>query len=523
MTHSPDVLPGVPTPSNGLGPLIGSVLGGRYRIDSALGHGGMADVYRAHDEKLRRPVAVKLFRPGSDASADRARFRSEVRTLAGLSHPNLVALFDSGQDVHRPWCVMQYLDGGTLAEAGRMAPERVARIGAEVCEALAYIHALGIVHRDVKPSNVLLDADGTAYLSDFGVAQIVDATRMTGSGALLGTAAYLSPEQVLGKPATEAVDVYALALVLLETITGEREYPGGPVESAVARLTRPPSLPGWLGPQWAHLLREMTAVEPADRPTASEAATRLRALARPVTRPNGLLAQVPAPGRTAARPVAQPSEKVRTVRPFDRLRSQSRTALAVEAGVTVAAAVLGIGILVPLLTGGVSDDPDRTDTVAVAGADVGASGAAPLTGGSPLPPVASTASDGTGGIGVGPRGGGSGPLQPPGVKPTIVTVNGPGRPSPSLSIVAPPVPSLSPSAKPSPTLSPGVKPSVAPSPSVSVGPSTSPTARPSVSPSSAEPSPDPQPSSTATQGGGSQGGPVQVAGGPVVVPSPITD
>ncbi len=264
---------------------VGTVLNRRYRLTGLIGRGGMADVYRADDEVLRRPVAVKVFRPGTDRNADRLRFLAEIRTLASLAHPNLVALYDGGQDEAHPWCVMQTMEGGTLADLegadnGTADPARVATIGAQIADGLAYIHDRGIVHRDVKPSNVLLDSDGDAYLSDFGVAQMVDATRMTATGALLGTAAYLSPEQVLGRHATAAVDVYALALVLLETLTGTREFPGAPIESAVARLSRAPRVPNRLGPAWAELLTAMTAIEPEDRPDAAAAASWLHSLAR---------------------------------------------------------------------------------------------------------------------------------------------------------------------------------------------------------------------------------------------------
>ena len=269
---------------------IGSLLRGRYRLRSVIGRGGMADVYRAIDQVLAREVAVKVFRPGTDRHADRKRFLGEVHTLAGLTHPHLIALYDGGQHEAQPWCVMQFIDGGTMADLhGEQAPATIAAIGTQIADALAYIHELGIVHRDVKPSNVLLDGYGGAYLSDFGVAQIVDATRMTATGALLGTAAYLSPEQVRGRPATPAVDVYALGLVLLEIITGHREFPGAPVESAVARLSRPPHIPESLGPAWTDLLTAMTDVDPTHRPDSAFVAGALRALARGEDHDDGIV------------------------------------------------------------------------------------------------------------------------------------------------------------------------------------------------------------------------------------------
>jgi hypothetical protein len=263
---------------------VPTMLGGRYRVVERLGRGGMADVYRAEDVVLRRPVAIKIFRGGVEREQHLARFRAEVRTLAGLTHPHLVALYDAGGDITEPWCAMEYVDGGSLADRdGALPPVDVARIGEQIAAGLAYVHECGIVHRDVKPSNVLLDARGDAFLSDFGIAKLVDGTRMTQSGLMIGTAAFLSPEQVRGYNASPASDVYALGLVLLEALTGHREYPGTPVESAVARLSRPPTVPAALDRDWGDLIRTMTAEDTDARPTPREVALRLRALARRLT------------------------------------------------------------------------------------------------------------------------------------------------------------------------------------------------------------------------------------------------
>ncbi|HEX2807098.1 MAG TPA: protein kinase, partial [Kineosporiaceae bacterium] len=260
---------------------VPTMLGGRYRVVERLGRGGMADVYRAEDVVLRRAVAIKLFRGGVEREVHLARFRTEVKTLAALTHPHLVALYDAGGDVAEPWCAMEYVNGGSLADReGTMSPLLTARLGEQIGSALSYVHGRGIVHRDVKPSNVLLDREGGAFLSDFGIARLVDGTRMTQSGLMIGTAAFLSPEQVRGLSAGPAVDIYALGLVLLEVLTGVREYPGTAVESAVARLSRPPRLPEELGTEWTTLLADMTAEEPADRPDSQAATERLRHLAR---------------------------------------------------------------------------------------------------------------------------------------------------------------------------------------------------------------------------------------------------
>jgi eukaryotic-like serine/threonine-protein kinase len=258
-----------------------TVLAGRYRVVERLGRGGMADVYRAEDGVLGRNVAVKIFRGGLERDAHLARFRAEIRTLARLTHPNLVALYDAGGEVTEPWCAMEYVNGGSLADrAAPLSDAELAGFGEQVAAALAYVHGRGIVHRDVKPSNVLLDLEGGAFLSDFGIARLVDGTRMTQSGLMIGTAAFLSPEQVRGEPAGPAADVYALGLVLLEGLTGHREYPGTAVESAVARLSRPPVVPSVLGADWAELLTGMTAADAEARPSADTVRERLAGVAR---------------------------------------------------------------------------------------------------------------------------------------------------------------------------------------------------------------------------------------------------
>ncbi|MDQ2584950.1 serine/threonine protein kinase [Saccharothrix yanglingensis] len=246
-------------------------MAGRYRLDGLLGTGGVADVHRAWDVRLARHVAVKVFRPGEDLAAGR-RFDVEVTTLAGLSHPALVAVHDAGHDAGQAFVVLGLVEGGTLRDHlgdGPLGTEEVRVLGARLADALDHVHAHGVVHRDVKPSNVLVDRDGTAFLADFGLARLVDSTRLTRADQVVGTAAYLAPEQVRGEPVGPAADVYALGLVLLECLTGRREYEGGDVEAAVARLHRPPRVPDHLPDDLAGLLRRMTATDPAARPAAA--------------------------------------------------------------------------------------------------------------------------------------------------------------------------------------------------------------------------------------------------------------
>jgi serine/threonine protein kinase len=214
------------------------MLGDRYRLERRIASGGMATVWLAHDEELDRDVAVKLL---SDTLAEDpsyvARFRREARVAAQVSHPNLVRMFDYAGDAERPYIVMEHIGGGTLADrirggaADELDPERLAR---QLLGALEAIHAAGIVHRDVKPSNVLLDDAGDAHLTDFGIAQPEDATQLTRTGQVIGTLKYMAPEVLSGKHATQRSDLFALGVVLQETLA-DREAPQ--IEALVDRLT----------------------------------------------------------------------------------------------------------------------------------------------------------------------------------------------------------------------------------------------------------------------------------------------
>ncbi len=263
----------------------GHQLSSRYVLEALLGRGGMADVYRARDLVLDRPVAVKVFRAGVvPGTLEPVRQRSEMRVLAGLTHPNLVALWDGGED-GRLYLVMELVDGPTLAQrisSGPLSETEVADLGAQLADALDHVHQRRIVHRDVKPANVLLASTGAGSqvkLADFGIARLVDGTRFTEDGTTIGTPHYLSPEQVAGRPVGTAADVYALGLILLECLTGRRSYEGTAIECALARLTTPPAVPDSLPGQWRSLLTRMTVTDPAARPSAEEVATVLRAIA----------------------------------------------------------------------------------------------------------------------------------------------------------------------------------------------------------------------------------------------------
>ncbi len=253
----------------------------RYELGDCIGRGGLADVYRATDTATGEQVAIKVLR--SVEVNDARRFEMEGKVLEALDHPGIVRLREVGSDAEdRPFLALDLVEGMTLSGLladGAIECDRAIEISAELADALAHAHARGIVHRDVKPSNVLLDATGRARLSDFGIARLVDSNATTGitaTGFVIGTAAYLAPEQVRGEPVTAAVDVYALGLVLLECCNGERAFSGSSLEAAMARLTRSPDLPEAM-PEWCKpLVRSMTTQEPTERPSAAIVARALR-------------------------------------------------------------------------------------------------------------------------------------------------------------------------------------------------------------------------------------------------------
>lgn len=260
----------------------GTILGGRYYVVEQIGSGAMANVYRAVDEFLGRDVAVKIVtKPGgNDAPHDD---EAELKVLARLNHHSLVTLLDAGVDRTEPqrprvYLVMELVEGPDLKRRlmdGPLPPRHAAQIGHDLADALAYIHESGVIHRDVKPGNIMVFDYGhdaarmRAKLTDFGIALLADKPEAS-DGGFLGTAGYLSPEQARGERVGPASDVYSLGLVLLECLTGQQSFPGDPLQSALARLIEDPSIPASLEPEWQMLLAAMTARNPEDRPSSRE-------------------------------------------------------------------------------------------------------------------------------------------------------------------------------------------------------------------------------------------------------------
>jgi eukaryotic-like serine/threonine-protein kinase len=318
----------------------GSLLGARYRLERILGTGGMATVWLARDERLRRAVAAKIISDTLAADPNYLRrFRREARLAAGLSHPNLVMLYDFGGEDERPFLAMEYVEGGNLADrlsagtACALGPTRLAR---ELLEALHHIHSAGIIHRDVKPANVLIAPDGTTKLTDFGIAQPEGATRLTSTGLVVGTRSYIAPEVWRGEPATPRSDLYSCGIVVREAI-GD-----------------PPT------PELADLITRLCDPDPGRRP---ESASRALALLRDPTASAGPEART----ATAATEPLAPDPTARTIplgaggRQPPRGHARVLRVPRPLAGAALLAALVLLGVI--LLTGG--EDRSSTGTTPV--------------------------------------------------------------------------------------------------------------------------------------------------------------
>ncbi|MFI9170976.1 serine/threonine-protein kinase [Streptomyces lincolnensis] len=259
------------------------LIAGRYRLNDPIGRGAMGEVWRAVDETLGRPVAVKLLLPHGSEPTAASRFRLEAQTAGRLNHPYVVGVYDFGEYDGRLFLVMELVEGDSLARLlsteGPLPAGRVARIAAQAAAGLAAAHQQGIVHRDIKPANLLLDAEGTLKIGDFGIARFVDdpSGALTTTGQIVGTSLYLAPERALGQPAGPAADVYALGCLLYQLLTGQPPFQA---DTAVAilhqHLDTAPVPPGQRGaripPAFENYLLGLLAKKPEDRPTAQQIA-----------------------------------------------------------------------------------------------------------------------------------------------------------------------------------------------------------------------------------------------------------
>jgi serine/threonine-protein kinase len=266
----------------------GTILNGRYELVEPIGDGGMATIWRARDARLGREVAVKLMRPEYGRDPDFVvRFRQEAQSAARLADPTIVAVFDAGESAEGPFIVMELVAGEDLASLlrrnGPLQPRQAARIAAEVAKALQAAHAQGIVHRDVKPGNILISRDGRVRVTDFGIARALAEAQLTLPGTTLGSVHYFSPEQAQGEQATPASDIYSLGIVLFEMLTGRRPWEGDSAASvAMARIrtdaAAPSSLRPGIPPELDAIDLRALARDPAARyPSAASLAEALEA------------------------------------------------------------------------------------------------------------------------------------------------------------------------------------------------------------------------------------------------------
>ena len=355
----------------------GTLLDGRYRVLRHLGSGGMASVLLCQDERLGRQVAVKRLHADSPADVEQ-RFVREARLGALLNHPNLVSVYDTATDSEGVLIVMEYVPGEALSQTlkrGPLRPERVSLMLRDLGAALDHVHAHGVVHRDVKPGNVLLRKDGVTKLVDLGIATASDQTRITSSGMVLGTATYMAPEQLEGEPTGPATDIYAMAVVAYEALTGKRARSGRtPMEIAHRIATSPPpdlrkKLPD--APALAaDLLKQAMSRDPAERPhSAGELSTRLaRALEQPDRVEDPAALDEPPTARTratpkpaAAAPVKRPPVNRPPVKPSpDSAPARASSGRRPVAAIGLALVILGLAAAVAIASVLSGDDGGET-------------------------------------------------------------------------------------------------------------------------------------------------------------------
>jgi serine/threonine-protein kinase len=356
------------------------VFADRYELGTPIGRGGMADVYLAHDRLLDRRVAVKVLAPSFASDADNVeRFRREAQSAARLNHPNIVAVYDWGEQNGTPFIVMEYVPGQTLRDLinsyGRLNPTEAVPIAAAIADALEFAHAHGVVHRDVKPGNVLVEPDGQVKVADFGIARAETGDDLTKTGAVLGTATYFSPEQAQGFALDGRSDVYAMGVVLYEMLTGVAPFTGAsPVSVAYKHVREDPTPPSSVVPGLPGALDRIVLTAMAKDVTRRyQSAADLRAdllrfeRGRPLVGGPALAYRAPGPGVVVAAPVAAGRRAERTPAPNygEPRRAETKGRWGPIVAVGIAFALLLAFIVVLLVQSDVGGGGGSTPTVDV--------------------------------------------------------------------------------------------------------------------------------------------------------------
>jgi eukaryotic-like serine/threonine-protein kinase len=347
------------------GALTGTVLSGRYRLETKLGSGGMSTVYLAKDETLERWVAAKvLHREISDQPDQIERFRREARAVAQVSHPNVVAVIDAGEDAGRPYIVFEYVEGETLKHRidaqGRLPLDEAAAYGIEIGRGLAAAHARMLVHRDVKPQNVLIDAEGRAKVTDFGIARELETDGLTKTGRVLGTTDYVSPEQAMGQQVDARSDIYSLGILLYEMLTGEVPFQAETLVGVAMKHVNEPM------PDVQKRRRDVSSALAAviDRSTAKEPKKRYADMGAMLDDLEGALEVEVARAGTAHGEATTVLDSV----PEGRRRLSAPSRRTSIAGVLLVLAATGIALGIAALTG--EDEPPRSGGSGGGGASV---------------------------------------------------------------------------------------------------------------------------------------------------------
>jgi len=335
-------------------------LADRFVLEHELGSGGMARVFLGRDEVLDRPVAIKLLDPVHGGTEIGVRFEREGRTAARLAHPNIVQVYDAGEAEFNgretAYIVMEYIPGGDLKglinSRGRLPGAELARLGDEVCAGLAHAHERGVIHRDIKPHNILLDENGHAKVTDFGIARALDTTQATRTGFFLGTALYSSPEQLQGRKVTPKSDVYSLGATLYQAAAGEPPFTGRtPIEIASQHVSKIPVPCRERGADVSGdleaLILDCLAKNPDDRPTAEEARSRLDAEIRTAA---ATQTQRTAPGAAAAPVETEPTPVAPSPPPPTVRRAEAGGRPERRRGLLAAAALLAVLVVIGVLT-----------------------------------------------------------------------------------------------------------------------------------------------------------------------------